>query len=236
MNSAFVFLVLAVVALGESSVRVRNVVPTFKADVVNPDYSFSDASPIPKPGRSLSFWFSLFFLRFPIFHNYFFFSFLGVWNVLLFFPADFTFVCPTEILAFSDAAEKFKERNVQLYFISVDTKHTHLAWMRTPRKDGGLGRIKIPLVSDVTKEISQAYDLLVEDGGDKGLALRGSFIIDPKGVLHHMSVNNLRVGRNVEETLRLIDGFQVCKVISFVSFCFCVLNIRLLYIVRRNTS
>lgn len=118
---------------------------------------------------------------------------------------DFTFVCPTEIIAFSDAVEKFKKLNTEVMAISVDSEFTHLAWMKTPRNEGGLGKINIPLVSDITKEISKKYGVLLEN---EGVALRGLFIIDTKGYVRQITVNDLPVGRNVDEVLRLISAFQ----------------------------
>jgi peroxiredoxin (alkyl hydroperoxide reductase subunit C) len=113
-------------------------------------------------------------------------------------------VCPTEIIAFSEAAEKFKAVGCQILGVSVDSKFTHLRWIETPRADGGLGGINYPLISDLKKEIAAAYDVL--SGG--AVALRGSFIIDPKGVVRQATINDLPVGRNVDEALRLIKAFQ----------------------------
>ena len=128
----------------------------------------------------------------------------GKWVYLFFYPLDFTFVCPTEIVAFSEAASKFEKLGAQILGCSIDSKFTHLAWINTPRKQGGLGGINYPLVSDLTKQIATAYDVLL--GG--GVALRGSFIIDPKGIVRQATVNDLPVGRNVDEALRLIEAFQ----------------------------
>jgi alkyl hydroperoxide reductase subunit AhpC len=128
----------------------------------------------------------------------------GQWVYLFFYPLDFTFVCPTEIIAFSEAAEKFKAVGCQILGVSVDSKFTHLRWIETPRADGGLGGINYPLISDLKKEIAAAYDVLA--GG--AVALRGSFIIDPKGVVRQATINDLPVGRNVDEALRLIKAFQ----------------------------
>ena len=125
--------------------------------------------------------------------------------VLLFYPKDFTYVCPTEIIAFADAHKRFEEVDTQLLAISTDTPESHLAWIKTPRKRGGLGHLNIPLVSDVTKNISNDYGVLLENAG---IALRGLFIIDKEGILQQMTVNNLPVGRSVDETIRLIQAFQ----------------------------
>lgn len=134
----------------------------------------------------------------------------GKWVVLLFYPFDFTFVCPTEIRAFSEHAGDFASINTQVLGISTDSHHTHLAWIRTEPKNGGLGHINYPLVADTSKAISRAYGVLVEDENDGmyGAALRGLFIIDPSGKIRSVTINDDHVGRSVEETLRLIKGFQ----------------------------
>ncbi|XP_030626954.1 thioredoxin-dependent peroxide reductase, mitochondrial isoform X1 [Chanos chanos] len=129
----------------------------------------------------------------------------GKYLVLFFYPLDFTFVCPTEIISFSDKASEFHDVNCEVVGVSVDSHFTHLAWTNTPRKSGGLGQIHIPLLSDLNKQISRDYGVLLEG---PGIALRGLFIIDPNGVVKHMSVNDLPVGRCVEETLRLVKAFQ----------------------------
>jgi peroxiredoxin (alkyl hydroperoxide reductase subunit C) len=135
----------------------------------------------------------------------------GQWFVLLFYPFDFTFVCPTEIIAFSKAKGKFAALNTNIAAISTDSHHTHLAWIRTPREHGGLGTdLDIPLIADVSKSISRRYGILIEDPEDGmyGAALRGLYIIDPKGVIRSMTINDDQVGRSVDETLRLIQAFQ----------------------------
>ncbi|KAK3270317.1 Peroxiredoxin-2, partial [Cymbomonas tetramitiformis] len=129
----------------------------------------------------------------------------GKYVVLFFYPKDFTFVCPTEIIAFSDRAKEFEAINTQLIACSTDTEECHLAWIRTPRKKGGLGNMQIPIVADTTKAISADYGVLLEEAG---IALRGLFIINPEGVLEQITVNNLPVGRSVDETLRLLTAFQ----------------------------
>lgn len=129
----------------------------------------------------------------------------GKWKVLFFYPLDFTFVCPTEITAFNDAAEKFEALNCQVIGCSVDSKFSHLAWSKQPRNQGGLGELQIPLLADMTKEIAKDYGVLLEGGG---VALRGTFIIDANDVVQHASVNQLGVGRNVDEYLRLVEAFQ----------------------------
>ncbi|GLB42898.1 putative C-terminal domain of 1-Cys peroxiredoxin [Lyophyllum shimeji] len=133
-------------------------------------------------------------------------SYLGQWVVLLFYPMDFTFVCPTEILAFNDALPQFKALNAAVFGISTDSKFSHFAWANQPRKEGGLGPdLKLPLIADRNMSISRDYGVLLED---EGIALRGLFIIDPKGILRQITVNDLPVGRSVDETIRLIKAFQ----------------------------
>ncbi|XP_033125391.1 peroxiredoxin-2-like isoform X3 [Anneissia japonica] len=129
----------------------------------------------------------------------------GKYVVLFFYPLDFTFVCPTEIIAFSDRAEEFRQLDTEVIGVSVDSHFSHLAWINTPRKEGGLGQMNIPLLSDFKKNISRDYGVLLEDAG---LALRGLFLIDPEGVIKHLSVNDLPVGRSVDEVLRLVKAFQ----------------------------
>jgi peroxiredoxin 2/4 len=129
----------------------------------------------------------------------------GKYVVLFFYPLDFTFVCPTEITAFSDRYSEFKALNTEVLGVSVDSEFSHLAWIQTDRKAGGLGDLSYPLVADLKKEISTAYNVLDPDAG---VALRGLFIIDPDGVIQHATINNLAVGRNVDETLRVLQAFQ----------------------------
>ncbi|KAH0629657.1 peroxiredoxin-2 [Sceloporus undulatus] len=129
----------------------------------------------------------------------------GKYVVLFFYPLDFTFVCPTEIIAFSDRAEEFRKINCEVIAASVDSQFTHLAWINTPRKDGGLGSTNIPLVSDVSHNICKNFGVLKED---EGIAYRGLFIIDDKGIVRQITVNDLPVGRSVDETLRLVQAFQ----------------------------
>ncbi|XP_072480053.1 thioredoxin-dependent peroxide reductase, mitochondrial [Notamacropus eugenii] len=136
-------------------------------------------------------------------------DFKGKYLVLFFYPLDFTFVCPTEIVAFSDKANEFHDVNCEVVAVSVDSHFSHLAWINTPRKSGGLGHMNIPLLSDLTKQISRDYGVLLEG---PGVALRGLFLIDPNGVIKHMSINDLPVGRSVEETLRLVKAFQFVEV------------------------
>jgi|SRR5579871_1537581 len=123
---------------------------------------------------------------------------------LFFYPLDFTFVCPSEIIAFSKRAKAFEERNTQIIGVSVDSKFSHYAWRNTPIEKGGIGAIEFPLVSDITKEISRDYGVLIDDA----VALRGTFIIDKAGIVRHATLNDLPIGRNVDETLRVIDALQ----------------------------
>ncbi|KAJ8576600.1 hypothetical protein ON010_g2610 [Phytophthora cinnamomi] len=132
----------------------------------------------------------------------------GQYVVLFFYPLDFTFVCPTEICAFSDRVEDFKKLNTQVIGASIDSKFSHLAWINTPRKKGGLGEMNIPLIADVSKDVSSKYEVLVQEGEDKGVAFRGLFIIDQEGILRQITINDLPIGRNVDEVLRLIEAFQ----------------------------
>ncbi|KAL2229254.1 UNVERIFIED_CONTAM: 2-Cys peroxiredoxin BAS1-like, chloroplastic [Sesamum indicum] len=125
--------------------------------------------------------------------------------ILFFYPLDFTFVCPTEITAFSDRYEEFQKLNTEVLGVSIDSVFSHLAWVQTDRKSGGLGDLKYPLVSDVTKSISKSYDVLIPD---QGIALRGLFIIDKEGVIQHSTINNLAIGRSVDETLRTLQALQ----------------------------
>jgi peroxiredoxin (alkyl hydroperoxide reductase subunit C) len=128
----------------------------------------------------------------------------GKWLVLFFYPLDFTFVCPTEITAFSDRVDEFKKLGAEIVGCSVDSKFSHLAWANTPRKEGGLGEIKYPILADITKKIARDYGVLVDDA----IALRGLFLINPKGAVAYSVVHDLGVGRSVDETLRVIAAFQ----------------------------
>ncbi len=129
----------------------------------------------------------------------------GKYVVLFFYPLDFTFVCPTEITGFSDAAARFHELNAEIIGVSVDSKYSHLAWIETPRNKGGLGDLAYPLVSDITKQVSRDYEVLIEDAG---VALRGLFIIDRDGIVRVQIVNDLGIGRNIDEVLRLLKALQ----------------------------
>ncbi|XP_036878341.1 peroxiredoxin-4 isoform X1 [Manis javanica] len=129
----------------------------------------------------------------------------GKYLVFFFYPLDFTFVCPTEIIAFGDRIEEFRAINTEVVACSVDSQFTHLAWINTPRRQGGLGPIKFPLLSDLTHQIAKDYGVYLEDSGH---TLRGLFIIDDKGILRQITLNDLPVGRSVDETLRLVQAFQ----------------------------
>jgi len=129
-------------------------------------------------------------------------QFAGKTVVLFFYPLDFTFVCPTEILAFSDAIEEFKARNTQVIGVSVDSHFSHFAWANLDRKEGGIKGVSFPLVSDLNKTIAADYGVLLAGG----VALRGLFIVNEKGILKHITVNDNSLGRNVEEVLRVLDA------------------------------
>jgi len=159
------------------STLVTREAPDFSAQAVMPDNSFAELT--------LS-------------------SYRGRYVVLFFYPLDFTFVCPSEIIAFDKAVSRFEEKNAQLIGVSVDSHFTHLAWKNTPRNQGGIGPINYPLVADLDKSISRDYGVLL----DVGIALRGLFLIDKEGVVRHALVNDLPLGRNVDEALRLLDALQ----------------------------
>jgi peroxiredoxin 3 len=159
------------------SIQVTQQAPEFKADaVVNGDFKEVSLS-----------------------------DYKGKWVCLFFYPLDFTFVCPTEITAFSDRAEEFTKLHTQILGVSVDSKFSHLAWVNTDRKEGGIGKVAYPILSDLKKTISQDYGVLMEGAG---IALRGLFLIDPKGKLRYQTVHDLNVGRSVDETLRVLKAFQ----------------------------
>jgi len=131
-------------------------------------------------------------------------SFRGKYVLLFFYPLDFTFVCPSEILAFDRAVATFKEKNCQVLGVSVDSQYTHVAWRNTPVQSGGIGQIGFPLVADLDKSISHNYGVLLPDG----ISLRGLFLIDKNGIVQHQLVNNLPLGRSVEEAIRILDALQ----------------------------
>jgi len=129
----------------------------------------------------------------------------GKWLVLLFYPLDFTFVCPTELTTFSDRYEDFEGIGAEVIGASTDSVYSHRAWIKTPRDKGGVADLKYPLASDVTKSVARNYGVLIED---RGIALRGLFVIDPEGILRYKVVHDLNVGRSAEETLRVIQALQ----------------------------
>jgi len=157
------------------AVLVTKEAPDFTAQAVMPDNSFAEIK--------LS-------------------SFRGKYVVLFFYPLDFTFVCPSEILAFNKAVKVFAKKNAQVLGVSVDSHFTHWAWRQTPVNKGGIGEIAFPLVADLDKKIARDYDVLLNDS----VALRGLFLIDQKGIVRHQLVNDLPLGRNVEEAVRLLDA------------------------------
>lgn len=128
----------------------------------------------------------------------------GKYAVVFFYPLDFTFVCPSEIIAFNNRLDEFKKRNVELISVSIDSHFTHAAWRNTPVDRGGIGPVGFSMVSDLNHEIAQAFDVESPDG----MAFRGSFLIDKAGVVQHQVVNNLPLGRNVDEMLRMVDALQ----------------------------
>jgi peroxiredoxin (alkyl hydroperoxide reductase subunit C) len=128
----------------------------------------------------------------------------GKYAILFFYPLDFTFVCPSEILAFDEALPRFQERDCEVVGVSVDSHYTHLAWKKTPVERGGIGSIRFPLVSDLDKNISRRYGVLL----DESVALRGLFLIDRDGIVRHTVVNDLALGRNVDEVLRMLDALR----------------------------
>lgn len=158
-------------------VLVQKQAPDFKAQALLPDGSFKEVS--------LS-------------------DYRGKYVLLFFYPLDFTFVCPTEIIAFSEAAAQFKALGVELLGCSVDSHFSHLAWTQSPRTQGGLGQICYPLIADLSKQIATAYDVLLP----AGIALRGLFLIDREGIVRHQVVNDLPLGRSVDEALRMVKALQ----------------------------
>ncbi len=160
------------------AVLVQQKAPTFTAEAVMPNGAFNDELKLE--------------------------DYRGKYVLLFFYPLDFTFVCPTEIIAFSDRNAEFAKLGVQVLGVSVDSKFSHLAWRNTPRSNGGLGDITYPLVADIKKDIARSYDVLLADG----VALRGLFLIDGEGVVRHQVVNDLPLGRSVDEALRMVKALQ----------------------------
>jgi len=125
-------------------------------------------------------------------------------TVLFFYPLDFTFVCPSEIIAFNNRLNEFKSRNTQVIAVSVDSQFSHFAWKNTPVEKGGIGNVQFPMVADLTKQIARDYDVLVNDA----VALRGTFLIDKEGIVRHQVVNDLPLGRNIDDAIRMVDAWQ----------------------------
>jgi len=159
------------------STLVTEEAPDFTAQAVMPDNSFAELT--------LS-------------------SYRGKYVLLFFYPLDFTFVCPSEIIAFDQALARFKEKKAEVIGVSVDSHFTHLAWRNTPVEKGGIGRIGYPLVADLSKAIARSYGVLFNES----IALRGLFLIDKEGIVRHALVNDLPLGRNVDEALRVLDALQ----------------------------
>jgi len=151
--------------------------PDFKAQAVMPDNTFEDLQ--------LS-------------------SFKGKYVLLFFYPLDFTFVCPTELIAFDRKLAEFKKRDTEVIAVSVDSAFSHLAWKSTPLKEGGIGNVQYPIVSDLKKQISRDFGILF----DESIALRGLFLIDKTGIVRHAVINDLPLGRSIDEALRMVDALQ----------------------------
>lgn len=128
----------------------------------------------------------------------------GKVGIVFFWPLDFTFVCPSEIIAFDNRVSEFKSRGAEVIGVSVDSHFTHLAWKNTPVDQGGIGQVKFPMVADLTKSIARAYDVLLADE----VAFRGSFMIDKNGIVRHQVINDLPLGRNVDEAIRMLDALN----------------------------
>jgi peroxiredoxin (alkyl hydroperoxide reductase subunit C) len=128
----------------------------------------------------------------------------GKYGVVFFYPLDFTFVCPSELIAFEHRLDEFKKRKTEVIGVSIDSQFTHLAWKNTPVNKGGIGQVRYPLVADIRHEICRAYDVEHKDG----VAFRGSFLIDRDGVVRHQVVNDLPLGRDIDEMLRMVDAMQ----------------------------
>ena len=160
------------------AVLVTQAAPDFMLTAVMPDGSFKDEFTLSQ--------------------------FRGKYVLLFFYPLDFTFVCPTEIIAFSDRVDEFEKLGVQVIGASIDSHFSHLAWRNLPRNQGGIGDIKYPLIADLNKQVARDYDVLL----DGGVALRGTFLIDKEGVVRHQVVNDLPLGRSVDEALRMVKALQ----------------------------
>ena len=160
------------------AVLVTQAAPDFKLTAVMPDGSFQDDFTLKQ--------------------------FRGKYVLLFFYPLDFTFVCPTEIIAFSDRVDEFEKLGVQVIGASIDSHYSHLAWRNLPRNQGGIGNVRYPLVADLNKQLARDYDVLL----DGGVALRGTFLIDKEGIVRHQVVNDLPLGRSVDEALRMVKALQ----------------------------
>lgn len=156
---------------------VTKAAPDFKAQAVMPDNSFEDLQ--------LS-------------------SFRGKYVVLFFYPLDFTFVCPTELIAFDRKLDEFKKRDTEVIGVSVDSAFSHLAWKNTPLNEGGIGNVQYPIVADLNKQITRDFGILFNDA----IALRGLFLIDKAGIVRHAVINDLPLGRSIDEALRMVDALQ----------------------------
>lgn len=132
-------------------------------------------------------------------------SLRGKYVLLFFYPLDFTFVCPSEIIAFDKKLDEFKKRDCEVVAVSIDSQYTHFAWKQTPREKGGIGNVQFPIVSDLNKDITKSFGVLVED---IGVAFRGLFLIDKEGIVRHATINDLPLGRNVDEAIRMVDALQ----------------------------
>ena len=160
------------------SVLVQKEAPSFTAAAIMPDNTIDESFTLQK--------------------------YRGRYVVLFFYPLDFTFVCPSEILAFDHRLDEFRKRDCEVIGVSVDSHFTHLAWKKTPVEDGGIGAIRLPLVSDLTKQIAREYGIL----SGESVALRGTFLIDREGIVRHQVVNDLGLGRNIDDVLRTLDALQ----------------------------
>lgn len=161
-----------------SCTLVTKEAPDFKAVAVMPDNTFNESFKLS--------------------------DYRGKYVILFFYPLDFTFVCPSEIIAFDKKLDEFKQRNCEVIAVSIDSQFSHFAWKETPRNKGGIGNVQFPLVADLTKEISRNYGVLFDDM----VALRGLFLIDKEGVVKHATINDLPLGRNVDEAIRMVDALQ----------------------------
>lgn len=182
LSVVVLFLALLAAVTPAQGLQVREMAPDFTADVLFANSSFGRVTLSQYRTKS--------------------------WVLLFFYPLDFTFVCPTEILEFNRLMPEFALTETEVLGISVDSVYTHLAWTKTDKSLGGIGKLSFALVSDLSRAISRAYDVYLYNGPDEGVSLRATVLVDPKGVVRHMQVNDLPVGRNVAELLRLVQAFQ----------------------------